>query len=156
MKPILVECPRRLIEGFKREAKRVFPKETYALLIGFDEESPAGRRVSITEIYYPEDAERFCTTQRANWQDAWLVDAAEHAKDVGAELVGDIHSHPWTRAEWQAIDGIPGRQMSEDDYDKFKWNRIAGICRVYETRTGKLRASVRFWPPLTPVKTKIT
>jgi hypothetical protein len=144
-----------VIEDFKRAAKAAFPRETYGILIGFDERSAAQRTIVITEIYIPDGVGKFCKAGIVNVQSEWFCAAEEEARGVGAGLVGDIHSHPWTYREWSAIDGVPGRQRSESDHDAVAWDKIAGICRVYETSTGRLRASVRFWPPVVPVKLKL-
>ncbi len=153
MKAIVVRCPRRLVEQFKRAAKAVFPLEKYALLIGTDIRSGPRRIITVTGIYFPEGADNFCKAGIVKVQGEWIAAAAAHARESGAELVGDIHSHPWTYREWSAIDGVPGRQRSESDHDSMVWDKISAICRVYETSTGRLRASVRFWPPTAPVET---
>jgi hypothetical protein len=129
VKAITVRCPRRLVEQFKRAAKAVFPLEKYALLIGTDERSGARRTITVTEIYCPEGADDFCKSGLVRVQGEWIAAAADHARESGAELVGDIHSHPWTYREWSAIDGVPGRQRSESDHDAATWDKIAGICR---------------------------
>jgi len=153
VKRIVVKCPRRLVEQFKRAAKAVFPLEKYALLIGTDVKSGPRRIITVTEIHFPEGADSFCRPGVVKVQGEWIATAADHARESGTELVGDIHSHPWTYREWSAIDGVPGRQRSESDHDSMVWDKIAGICRVYETSTGRLRASVRFWPPTAPLET---
>jgi hypothetical protein len=141
-----------VVEDFKRAAKCAFPREAYGLLIGHDDPGLRRRKVTVSEIYIPEDVTRHCTPQGTDVQLRWIIEAAQRAKEAGAEVVGEIHSHPWTYAEWKASGRVPERHMSESDQDRVMRNKVSGICRVYETRTGKLRASVRFWPPVVPVK----
>lgn len=150
MRGITVKVTRKVLDGFKRGAREAFPREKYCYLLGHE----YGDVVQISELYYPEDADKHSTETQVNVRPIWLVEAEEHAKDIGLSVVGDLHSHPYLHEECSA--GTPGRHQSEADLDYApRWQKIAGICRVTESQTGKLRASIRFWPPIIPVTMEV-
>jgi proteasome lid subunit RPN8/RPN11 len=144
---LTIRAPRHVIERFKRDARLAFPHEAYAVLIGHEEADV----VEITELWTPDHVGK-CFSGRVDIHPLWFVEAEEFARDIGAVVVGDIHSHPYQHG----VQGC-GHEQSECDLDYAPhWQKIAGICRVTQSRAGRLRASVRFWGPLIPVKTELT
>lgn len=145
MLPITFEVPRRISEEFKRAAKRAFPKETFAYLVGQD----AGTQLVVEELYFPEGVEQHCTEESVEVQPHWLVEAQAHAREHELTVIGDIHSHPFPHG-WEHADRSP----SESDIDR-AWSSVYGICLVRQDKTGRLRASIRFYPRQPELITKV-
>lgn len=142
-----MRVPDKIIQQFKQQAKAAFPRETFAYLIGID----AGTSVEVEDLYVPDNVDDHCGYNFVTIQPHWEIEAMEHARDDGRDVLGDIHSHPYT-----AMDGVtkPDRAQSEADMD-CNATGLCGICTVVESRSGRLRASVRFWGPTTTVETVI-
>jgi len=145
MLSITVEISRRITEQFKKAAKLAFPKETFAYLIGHD----AGTQLAVEELYFPDDVEQHCTEDAVHVQPHWLVDAQTHARETAAEVIGDIHSHPFPHS-MSYVDRSP----SESDIDR-AWGSVYGICLVRQDKNGRLRASIRFYPRQPEMITKV-
>jgi proteasome lid subunit RPN8/RPN11 len=146
--PFTVEIPRRLVEEFKNAAKRAFPRETFAYLIGHE----AGTSVGIEELYFPDGLEKHTTEAAVNVQPHWLIDAQAHARDIEATVLGDIHSHPFKHRRGH---GEPDRSPSESDIDR-AWSNLYGICLVRQDKNGRLFSSIRFYSRQPEVITRIT
>jgi hypothetical protein len=143
-RPIKVQIPDRLLRRFKTLSKDAFPKETFAYLIGH----AAGDNVEIVELFVPDDVDRYATPGRIHPHPHWHDEARSYAQEHLAEVIGDIHSHPYRRSELGTL--IPDRSQSEQDLDSGgSW--ISGICVVTEGKDKRRRARVRFWGPIVPV-----
>lgn len=146
---IKLAVAKRLLREFRKGAIKAFPKETCCFLIGSDTEDRLGpiRYVEITELWMPEGVERHAKSDRVNFQDHWVIEAAEHAKETGMVVVGDLHTHPYTTEELERYPVYPDCSESERDQDAFRWNKIAGICTVTQSKAGRMRARFRWWGP---------
>jgi proteasome lid subunit RPN8/RPN11 len=148
--PVRVEIPGRLVDEFKATAKRVFPNEAAAFLIGDD----AGDYVAVDELYIPEDLEHLTSCGTVTLQHHWDMEAREQAQDSGLSIVGTLHSHPYRYGEYIGyLDGAP----SEGDHSDLALQKygIVGICVVAQLKGGALRSSIKFFSPSPPVETKI-
>jgi hypothetical protein len=146
---IQIEIPNQVIRQFKKQARDAFPKETFAYLIGRD----AGTVVEIESLFIPEGLDSHCTPASVAMQMHWPVDAREFAADDSAEVVGTIHSHPYTFEESGGC--RLDRGLSESDHEALRGQGISGICTVQQAKSGRLSASIRFWGPTIPVDTVI-
>lgn len=145
LRPITVTVRPKVLVGFEWLCIEAFPRELWGALIGFR----AGNHAEITEIWLPGESG---TPNAVEVKDHWLVEAEAHASEVGAELIGDIHSHPWTWEERSHWRDKPGRNQSESDLDFApQWDALAGIVNVLQSKSGALRASTRIWGPTIPV-----
>lgn len=156
---ITVRAKRSVLDSFRRAAKEAFlagGNETYAILIGHEE----GAAIEITELYIPEDVAKFCSPEYVDVQDEWLADAIDVAREAGAQIVGDLHSHPGpdTLLAMSPGDKHAARQWRSDLSacgDKLARVHVFGICLVSKLRNRKLRTHIKFWGPTIPVKTVI-
>ena len=140
---------RKLIGEFKKEAKAVFPRETFAYLLGRD----AGTVVEIEELFFPPDVNDYCSENSVTIGEDWLYSAKEHAKESSLSVVGDIHSHPYRHRDIGRLK--PDCAPSAQDMD-CGIPHISAICQVRERRDGSLISSVRFWGPMFPVSEEIS
>lgn len=146
LRTINLYVPPKIIEEFKKQAKRSFPKESFAYLLGRD----AGTQVEIEELHTPHGVEQHCTEGSVSIGENWLSEARKEARTSGLTVVGDIHSHPFLCPKSYS----PGCAPSEGDLDD-GMTQIHGICQVWKTKSDKLQAKVRFWGPIVPVKVNI-
>lgn len=126
LRPIKVEVPRSVARQFRELSKRQFPKEAFAVLIG----RSAGTIVEVEELWIPDDLDEHTSTLEVRVQLDWWKDANKAAKELGLEIVGDIHSHCYELAE------------------------LTGICQVTENKQRERRARIRFWGPQIEVRAK--
>lgn len=152
------ECPRRLVESFKRQAKSAFPKETLSYIYG----QIHGTSIVVEGIWVPDDVLRHCTHTSVTMLPHWDLEAIDVAKDQDAVVLGTIHSHPFCKDELYTASGkfagMPGMEQSAIDIEScgIAWQQISGICRVTENLACRLRASVKFWGPTVPLIVKLT
>jgi hypothetical protein len=143
---IRLTVPPAIERAFKRQAKKAFPKETLAFLLG----TQAGDTIHVDGLFTPEDMAEHCTTEAIYIQPHWLMDALDEAEEQECVCVGWIHSHPY-----QATAGTFLRDHSQSETDILDAGQmlglpISGICVVQEIGQNKkkhLRASMRFWGP---------
>ena len=147
LRTIHLTVPAKVVQEFKQQSKRAFPKETFAYLLGRD----AGTIVEVEELFVPLDVEERCSKFGVEIGADWIADARKEASAHGLRVVGDIHSHPFVRLETLK----PGCAPSECDIDH-GMTQIHGICQVRKCKTGKLIANVRFWGPCIPVIAEIS
>jgi len=145
MRSIRVEVSRKLLDQFKREAKLAFPREKFAYLVGHD----CCSDVYVEDLYFPDGVDACCTEDTVNVRPHWIIEARAHASDIEAEVLGDIHSHPFRHGT-----GDPDRSPSEHDIDR-AWGSIYGICLVHQDRNKRLRSSIRFWAAQPPVEVMV-
>ena len=143
-----VNVSRRLLDHFRREAKKAYPKEAYAVLIG----KVHGDRVDITQLYIPDNQRCKATAHQIEVAVAWREEAMRLAKLTGEEILGDIHSHTptCTISKWRE-DSAP----SEGDW-KCASEYIHAICTIYKYPTGRMVARITFWLSNLQLKTCVT
>ncbi len=147
----------RIVEEIKRAAREMFPRETWGYLLG----RRAGNTFEVEELFVPDgdELDRAAKTTRINIGAHWELEAMEYAKENGLQIVGTVHSHPWTVRElklYRQVIGTPDRSQSESDFETYParlW--VYGVCRVLQEKGGRLRSSVRFWGPMIPVEVRV-
>lgn len=144
MTKIRLVAPPPIQRALISEAKARFPREMFAYLLG----NIAGDLITIDDIWTPEDLEKYADDTSVEPPPDWLLDAQEQAHDDGLMVVGWAHSHPYRYAEgWTAKD----HSQSENDLDCGILLPVSAVVLVQDVGKIKrrLRASVRFWGPLT-------
>ncbi|HWR49910.1 MAG TPA: Mov34/MPN/PAD-1 family protein [Bryobacteraceae bacterium] len=136
---MVLTVPPSIERQFKRAARKAWPRETWAFLIG----TIAGDHAYVDELFFPEDVDAYCTEGSVHIQDRWFVDAAEQAKESEAVILGAGHSHPYRKG----FNCLRDRAHSEADMDTSLAKMISGVCVVQEMKDGRLRASMRWWGP---------
>lgn len=149
LKPLNISIRRGAEKEFKDLAKRAFPKETFAYLLGHYFENKA----FIDEIFAPPDVNNFTTKDAVHVQDHWLSLAKKEAKAQELNVIGEIHSHPYEYFPGGTSILRAGRILSEADFDRKPFG-INGICVVVEQKSKRLLASCRYYPPINPVNIK--
>lgn len=143
--PLKVHVPSKLEADFVSRAKRAFPKEVLAYLIGHADEN---HTLDVKEIMYPADVDLHTTRDAVDVQWRWVREARRRAKAINGMVVGDIHSHPYTATELHGR--RPDCSPSENDLTRAKPGEIQGICTISQGKDGRLRARVRYWGIIRP------
>ena len=152
LKTIKLEVPEKIIRDFQAGAKAAFPREYYGVLLGVD----CGTKIELVDIYVPEDLDKFCTEKYVFFQEEWFVDAAEYGKEVGGTIVGDIHSHPYTKEYLKTVVQPLDCGPSETDLCRFPgWRGLTGLVIITESKKGRLSSRVFFWGPMIPVEARL-
>ena len=138
-----VTYPRDVEAGFRKRARKAFPNETMAYLLGHLK----GDKIEILYNYFPDDLEKFCAPSYVYVQDRWIVKARKLAKKLGCVLLGDIHSHPYNHGEIKLGMGRD-HSPSEIDLTRRLYGPLQGICLVRQGATGRLSTSLRLWGPM--------
>ena len=148
----ILECPKKIITEFKNVAKKAFPSEILCYLEGTIEYD----LITIDDLWIPDNVLKYCNHNTVNIQDTWAVNAIEYAKDNDMEIIGTLHSHPYTKEEL-SIYSCTGNHQSESDIDScgLAWKQISGICVIKEFNSGRLSSSIRFWGPTVPLGVRI-
>lgn len=148
----ILDCPKKFINEFKKQAKKAFPKETIAYLCGIIEYD----LITIEDLWIPDNVLNYCDHDTVWVKPEWAVEAIDYAKDNDLVIIGSIHSHPFTKKELSFYSGT-GKHQSEADIDScgLAWQQISGICVVKELKTGKLTSSIRFWGPTVPLTVRV-
>ncbi len=141
----------RVVTKFKKRAKELFPKELFAYLLG--NETIDG--LEIIDIWIPEDIEKYAKTDHIMLQDAWAGQVLEYCEDHDVTPLGSLHSHPYSYFELHTrgkrVEN-PDHSTSEADADCGLTSRVHGICRILQSKTGRLTATIKFWGPELPVR----
>ena len=145
---IRLHFPPRLRRQFRAAAVESFPRETYAILLGHETKHVEFVEIEAKELWMP-DRSRHSTRYLKILPD-WYEDAKHHAFEAGLEIVGDIHSHPFTAKELEH--GLVDCSRSEGDLDHFLWNKPCGIWLLRQTKSGRLISRFRFWAPAPPLE----
>lgn len=150
MQVLPIRVHNRVVTKFKQEAKRAWPKESFAYILG--NEGPG--YLEISDIWIPEDIDKFTTKMTICLQDHWAVQVIDYCEDHDLTPLGSLHSHPYSYAE-MTVKGkkvcTPDHSTSEGDALCGITSKIHGICRVLESKRGRLTATIRFWGPELPL-----
>ena len=144
---VVIQVSKRLTEDFKKKAKKSFPNEAYAYLLGHND----GEKIIVDSLFYPTDVDSFCSPGAVDVQHDWWYEAKREAKRLDLTIIGDIHSHPYKKNA-KNTDTSP----SETDWDGLVGGHIMAICVIKQLNNGHLRARTKFWGPMPQVKVKTT
>lgn len=90
-----VNFPAALLRKFEKRARRSFPAEEVALIVGFSTPSA----VEVIDLIFPRKTEVLLKNEsEIQFKESFLHRVADMAHDAGLEMVGDIHSHCWPGA----------------------------------------------------------
>ena len=143
MRSITLELGKGVSESLKREAKRTFPNEAFAYLLGVN----AGTLIVIDSIWTPEHMD--ASHGHVTVQPHWIIEAQMEAKEDGLEVVGDWHSHPYYSHEITQFDG----GLSERDCQN-GWHGVCGLCVVLQRQSGRLVSRNYFYGPMSRLELK--
>jgi len=133
---LTVAIPVHLVSRFRRRAKRAFPREAYAILLG----SREARQVTVEDLYFPTHSEIESTPEFVRVSEGAWAAARLTANWQGLDVVGDLHSHCY-KGNRPVIDCAP----SQIDLERFERAYIQGIMSITRLPGGKLRTRCRFW-----------
>lgn len=142
-----VKFPKKLAAEFYRNARKAFPNEEFAVLLG----KKKGTVFLIEDLYFPPERLNVQSPDFVPVQQNWFNEAYQIAKENNLIILGDIHSHCYEMDE----PGSPGTDPSEADWEYAEYMkqatgdryRLMGIVRVLK-RGGKLTCRSRFWPAI--------
>lgn len=136
---VYISIEKPLIEQVKREARRLYPVECYAVMLG--ERTDTGCRIEW--LVWPDVSGIHSTEDNVMIKPEWIMHAAGIARDKGLEVIGDVHSHCY-----ESSTVVADHAPSQGDWERLDRNYIQCICVVTKTKKG-LRAGVKFWamPP---------
>jgi hypothetical protein len=151
MDKVQIEVERWVLDVFRKEAKRLFPREAYAILIGHQ----VGNLYAVDDIWIPDDLEKHVTTHSVDIQPYWEIQAHCEAEEDDAAVLGSIHSHPFNFDKCGGeFYGKAAAAPSVGDW-QVGWPGIAGICAIAEQSDGRLKTRTRFYGPATPAETRV-
>lgn len=136
---------------FRQQAREAFPKETLAYLMGHD----YGNRMEVVDLWVPPADLTKATSYYIDLAEHIDWEAAEYAKSEGLQLLGDIHTHPWTHSEVdlrRRIRFSSPISPSASDWDRLEGVRwLMGICLIEQMANQRLRCQFRYWGPITQI-----
>lgn len=125
------------LDQFKFEAKSLYPKECYAILLGKRKDD----RVTVEHVIFPDLDGTHSSSDSVTIQGKWYQHAEKVAALKGLEVVGDIHSH--CRESDKHVDEHAPSQV---DWEQLGHEgRVLGICAITKLPSGQMRASIEFW-----------
>lgn len=133
-----------LLDEFKREAKKTFPNEEYAVLCGY--RAKGWRQVVVLFLWWPPDRAAkqtpFAVTESAVGNTPWSRQARSAARKQGLVVLGDIHSHTFGAGYHKTL---TYRAPSEHDWNLVPAWWLQGIMVVQGNNGKRLRCSTKFW-----------
>ena len=141
-----VAIPRNLLQAFRRVAKRVWPREAYAILLGTHD---AGQYI-IGDIHFPLGWQDDAREDGSQISAAWWDEAARIAEVQDVSVLGDIHSHPHEKPRVET-----DCALSQQDQARFDEDWLQGIMTVTKCPSGSFRTRHHFWIPGPRVTTTI-
>lgn len=147
MKYLSVFFPSRLQRSFKLRACRAFPKEFGGYLVGTALENG----YTITDIYYPPDLLDFADSEGIDVPEHWNKDAQAYAETAGAQLLGGIHTHPYSNRVCSVVIVDPVQSVGDLNSAWEPGHKLHAIMNVYERSDGRKRCSDVHFYGRTPI-----
>lgn len=142
----------KVVAKFKRSAKEIFPLEAWGYLLGTTQDNC----LEITDIWIPEDLKKYAKKDQVDPPAHWPILALEYCEEHELTPLGSIHSHPYMYDELhynnKRICANPDHATSEADSLSGITTQVHAICRILQSKSGRLTATVKFWGPEIPVK----
>lgn len=125
--------------------RRWYPSEAYGFLLG----TVLGDSVEVDHIWLPseESARRCFSPETVFAEDSWVHEIAEICEEEGWVIVGDFHSHTYSKEETKF-----SPVQSAFDLDRTTDYAIFGLCNVEEQKNGRLTTRLRWWGPSIKVR----
>lgn len=129
-----------------RAAKKAFPNEEYAILLGL----PVPDGFEIKELYFPPGRLNNQNPKFVEIDPEWFKEAFSLSLDLDLWVIGDIHTHCHVKSD---IFGDPKTALSEIDWDRIEEMKnmssgnyhLQGVVRVLK-EGDKYSYRTRFWP----------
>lgn len=147
---VIIQVSEQLTKEFNKKAKKSFPNEAFAYLMGHIE----SEKIIVDDLFYPADVDSFCIPGQVNVQQKWMTEAKRRAKSTNTIILGDIHSHSYNNKQVKMYNA--DTSPSEQDWNSLVDGHIMAICLITELKDGRLRARTKFWGPMPQVKLKTT
>ena len=132
--------PPHLQRKWHHECRKGWPNERLAHLIG----TRCADLVEIESLYIPADVAAHSGPRHVELLHRWYFEALDEAAQEAAQVVGWIHSHPRTFAEYRGW--LKEATPSEGDYS-VGWIGLCGITVASEQANGRVKCRTRFYPP---------
>ena len=133
-----LKVPRSIEDAFKRQAKKLFPLECYAIALGHEKN---GKR-NIHFLIFPDPDGYNSTDGKVRILNEWWEHARKVARVKKMDILGDIHSHTYDREEGGIFkDASP----SQADWERLDRNYIQGICVINRVKGGRLISTLKWW-----------
>ena len=143
--------PKRISDKARRDAKKLFPKESFMLLIG----KLSDGKITVFDYWYPKDTDQHSTDCSLQLVNEWFEEARIYAESVGGVIVASIHSHPYTYEEFEVNSArCSDTAPSESDWNSFLSQYIMGICVVCQNSEGKLSTKLGLYGPIVQLNIK--
>lgn len=144
-----VTVSRAVLAKLKSHAKACWPKESYAILLG--ESSSSLQSYRVTDAYIPDNVMQYSTKSWVSVQMAWWDAARLYAIEHNLSILGDVHSHTYSKRF------IGDHAPSEVDWHRaLPKHNLHAVMLLQELRSGRKRASIKFWPVIDPIECQIT
>ena len=120
----------------------MYPNEAFCICLG----RKAGDTFWVEDLFIPPDQvhvatpDTVCQAAAASVYLDWWREAADDAKELGLEIIGDIHSHPYNHNEELMA------HPSEIDWDCTLAAGFQGILAIQKNKKGRFWSRLRFWP----------
>ncbi len=141
-----IKVPTKILTRFKKIARENFPNEIFCYLLGHILND---QKYEITDLYFPVDLKDFCTPHIVHVQDHWITEVKKYARKHKVQIIGDLHSHPYTFEE-SSTRKITDLSPSEQDWDRDTDTDgpLMGICLTKQRKDGTIFSKIKFWGPL--------
>jgi proteasome lid subunit RPN8/RPN11 len=125
--------------------RKWFPCEAYGFVLG----TLIGNVAQADQLWVPSevDARHYFKKDRICFNDAWSLEIDEVLEEEGLMIIGDFHSHPYTKRETSA-----SPVQSAHDIDNAVNYAVFGVCVVDEKLSGRLVCDLRWWGPMVKVR----
>lgn len=142
------------LRAYVKEAKKAFPRETYAFLLGSEDENTK----NIQELYIPSDQDKWCTSECVMRTNFWVKEAKKYIKSKNLVVLGDIHSHCYFDIDAKTCDESLSFTDITYSYfvrESFKCpDPIVGLL-ILKKPKHRIRASVVLYPEIKIYDAKI-
>jgi hypothetical protein len=133
--------PQRLERRWHAEARRQWPLEAFAYLLGTRD----AWGFSVEDLWIPPATHLEASEAGIYTPRRWLHEAYRIADEEGLTVLGDIHTHP---RRFKAYGGsLSEATPSEGDYAT-GWSGLCGITNASEQRDGRIKCRTRFYGPI--------
>ena len=139
-----LEIPSRIERRWHAEARRQWPLEAFAYLLGHRD----AWGYAIEDIWIPSNSHAEASEYGIYTPRRWLHEAYRIADEEGLRVIGDVHSHPRRYRDYAG--SLAEATPSEGDYDT-GWAGLCGITNASEQRNGRIRCRTRFYAPISRI-----
>jgi hypothetical protein len=145
-----VVFPQYLQDRFKKSAKKIFPVEECAFLIGRKDENGDYR---VEDLYFPEDRLEHSSDVHIDISSKWFRTAQETYFERGQVVLGFLHSHCYDAKKEGIADLMPSlADVNAVNFFKAEvepYYSITGILRLVKNGA-RIRSDLALYPLIVP------